>query len=111
MKKLVLWIALILAAILPGTVTAGGLKLLPESITLTSPQSSQRLIVLIEEGGQYVGDRTGQATFTSSNPTVASVSEAGFIKTVDDGEAVITADLDGKQVSAKVRVEKTHEPF
>ena len=111
MKKLVLLIALLLAAILPEAVTAAGLKLQPENITLTGPQAGQRLIVLAEESGQYVGDRTGQATFTSSNPAVASVSEAGFVNAVGDGEAVITASFEGNQAIANVKIEKTHESF
>ena len=101
----------VLTLIFSPPVNADGLKLLPENIALSGPQSSQRLIVLSEKGGQFVGDRTGQATFTSSNPAVASISEAGFIKAVGDGNAVITADFKGQQAITKVKVEKTPEPF
>src|SRR6266852_399849 len=111
MLRLILRTWLLLILLWPLRVQADPLKLLPENITLTGPQCSQRLIVLVEKGGQYVGDRTGQATFRSSNPSVASVNEAGFIKAVGDGEAVITADFEGNQAIAKVKIEKTHEPF
>src|SRR5437773_6530056 len=109
MRRFIYWTSLLLILAWPLRAEAGQLKLLPETIALTGPQAGQRLIVLIEEGGQYVGDRTGQATFTSSNPAVASVSEAGFVKAVGDGEAVIKADFEGKEATAKVQVEKTHE--
>src|SRR5262245_28972896 len=101
---------LVLILVSPLRAEAGQLKLLPENITLTGPQSGQRLIVLTEEGGQYVGDRTSQATFTSSNPGVASVSESGFVKAVGDGEAVITAKFEGQQTTAKIKVDKTQTP-
>jgi hypothetical protein len=104
-------VALILALIFSGSASGGGLRLLPENVTLTGPQSGQRLIVLIEEGGQYIGDRTSHAAFTSSNPAVASVNEAGFVKVVGDGEAVITANFEGKQATAKIKAEKTQAPL
>ena len=68
MRRLIYWTSLFLILAWPLRIEAGHLKLLPDTITLTGPQAGQRLIVLIEEGGQYVGDRTGQAAFTSSNP-------------------------------------------
>jgi hypothetical protein len=95
----------------PVTAEAGQLKLLPETVTLTGPQAAQRLILLTEEGGQYVGDRTNQATFTSSNPAVASVSDAGFVKAVGDGETVVTATFEDQQTTAKIKVEKTQTPL
>jgi hypothetical protein len=91
-------------------IEASQLKLLPETVTLTGPQAGQRLIVLTEEGGQYVGDRTSQATFASSNPAVVSVNEAGFIRAIGDGEVVITAKFEDQQATAKIKVEKSQVP-
>jgi hypothetical protein len=110
MRKLSYRITLFVVLLWPLKAEAGQLKLLPETVTLTGPQASQRLIVLTEEGGQYIGDRTGQATFASSNPAVASVNEAGFVKAVADGEAVITANLEGQQATTKIKVENTQKP-
>ena len=73
-------IIFILGFIFAGPAFGGGLQIIPNDITLTGPQAGQRLIVLIEEGGQYIGDRTSQATFTSSNPAVATINEAGFVE-------------------------------
>jgi hypothetical protein len=95
----------------PLTAEAGQLKLLPETVLLSGPQAGQRLIVLAEEGSQYIGDRTSQATFTSSNPAIASVNEAGFVKAVGDGKAVITASVNGQSATAKVQVSRTQEPL
>jgi hypothetical protein len=83
---------------------------MPAEIALSGPQASQRLIVLADEGGQLRADLTPQAKFTSSNPAVATVDEAGVVKAVGDGEAVITAAHDGKQAAAKVKVTKAKEP-
>src|SRR6266446_2953261 len=110
MRRSIYRITLLVISLWPLKAEAGQLKLLPETVTLTGPQASQRLIVLAEEGGQYIGDRTGQATFASSNSAVASVNEAGFVKAVTDGEAVITANVEGQQATAKIKVEKTQEP-
>ena len=107
MRRFIYRTSLLLILAWPLRAEAGQLKLLPDTITLTGPQAGQRLIVLIEEGGQYVGDRTGQAAFTSSNPAAVSVSEAGFVKAAGDGEAVITANFEGQRATAKIKVEKT----
>src|SRR5262249_41173397 len=49
----------------------------------------------------------------SSNPAVATVDAAGIVRAVGDGEAVITATQGArpKTATARVRVEKTKEPF
>jgi Protein of unknown function (DUF1553)/Protein of unknown function (DUF1549) len=83
---------------------AAELKLLPREITLSGPRSNHRLIVLAEENGTFVGDRTPQATFSSSNPAVAKVDAHGIVQAAGDGEAVITARHDGKMATAKVKV-------
>src|SRR5262245_35175706 len=91
--------------------SAADLQCLPAELTLTGPHASQRLLVLAEEGGKCIGDRTGQAKFASSNPAVAAVDESGTVRAVGDGEAVITATHVGKPATAKVQVTKTKEPF
>src|SRR5205085_1817047 len=70
-----------------------------------------RLIVLAESGGKFIGEHTGAAKFTSSNPAIAAVDESGQVQAAGDGEAVITARLDDKQVTATVKVTKAKEPF
>jgi hypothetical protein len=61
------------------------------------------------ENGKAVGELTAGVEFSSSNPAVASVDESGIVKAVGDGQALITALVDGKTVNAKVKVTKTKE--
>ena len=96
--------------ILP-SVGAADVKLLPAEVRLAGPHASQRLILLSETGGKFHEDVTAKATFATSNPAVAAVTEAGIVRPVGDGEAIITATLDGTQATAKVKVEKAREPL
>src|SRR5579871_1974172 len=90
---------------------AGDVRIEPAQVTLTGPKAAQRLLVLETKSGEVVGDRTRKAKFTSSNPQVASVDDAGRVRAVGDGEAVIIATDGSTRASANVRVEKTREPF
>jgi hypothetical protein len=94
-----------------GPVGVADLKILPADVTLTGPNASQRLLVLAEENGQVVGDQTPQAKFTSSHPAVAAVDAAGVVRAAGDGEATVTATVEGKRASVKVTVRKVKEPF
>jgi hypothetical protein len=94
-----------------GTVRAAELKFQPAEVTLTGPHASQRLLVLAEEKGQVIGERTTQAKFTSAHPPVATVDSYGIVHAVGDGETTITAAVDGRQARVKVTVRKTKEPF
>src|SRR5262245_29735268 len=99
-----------LAFLWPLALPAAELKLQPSDIDLTSPGASQRLIVVLEDQKQIIGDRTSQSKFTSSNPAVVTVSTTGIVQAVGDGEAVITASHDGRQATAKVKASKSKEP-
>jgi hypothetical protein len=93
--------------------SAAELKLLPADVTLTGPHASQRLILVSEEGGKAVADRSPDAKFTSSQPAVAAVDERGVVRPIADGETVITAAYGDEQATAKVKVTKARErtPF
>src|SRR5262249_46728584 len=95
----------------PALALAADLVVLPADVPLTGPHARQQLLVLSQDRGQVIGDRTASAKFTSSNPAVATVDDAGFVSPAGDGEAVITAEADGKSASAMVRVAKIKEPF
>jgi hypothetical protein len=88
-----------------------GPRLLPAETVLIGPESSQRLLVEARVDGKFVADATGQATFASSNPAVATVDAAGIVRPVGDGEATLMATVDGKQAAAKVIVARFKEPF
>jgi hypothetical protein len=90
--------------------SADGLKVYPPDVGLTGPQATQRLIVLKEAGGKSVGDCTAEAKFASSNSAIASVDEAGVVKAVGDGEAVITVSRDEAQATIKVKVAGAKKP-
>src|SRR5215471_8752990 len=75
---------------------------LPEESTLVGQGASQRLRVMLRESGKFVGDRTDQAKFVSSNPAAVTVDKAGIVRAVADGEAIITATVEGKQATATV---------
>jgi len=86
-------------------------KLLPPQTVLIGGESSQRLVIEAQADGKFVGDVTVQATFGSSNGAVATVDSHGVVRPAGDGEAMITATVDGQQATAKVTVTKTKEPF
>jgi Protein of unknown function (DUF1553)/Protein of unknown function (DUF1549)/Bacterial Ig-like domain (group 2) len=87
------------------------LCVLPDSIKLTGPQASQRILVLSSSAGQIDADRTSQAKFSSSNPAIATIDETGAVRAKGDGEATITARIGDDQASVTVKVVKTQEPF
>src|SRR5207244_11042303 len=93
----------------PSAASAAALRLLPAETTLVGSLGSQRLILLAQVGGQSVSDVTSQAEFTSSNSAVATVDAGGIVRPGGDGEALITASLNGKQATAKVKVTRIKE--
>jgi hypothetical protein len=90
--------------------TAAELKLYPSDIQLTGPRATQQLLVVADDAGQAVADRTSAARFTSTNPNVAVVDAAGLVRPVSDGETTITATANGQSATAKVRVTKAKDP-
>jgi hypothetical protein len=109
MKHLVLSAAALFLA--SGQVLVDELRILPADTTLTGPQASQRLIAVVEQGGQIVHDLTSKAEFASSNPAVAAVDQGGVVRPVADGEATITALVEGQKATAHVKVVQAHAPF
>src|SRR5262245_56972513 len=109
MKPTALPALLLLLAAAP--LPAAELKVLPAEVPLSGPAAGQRLLVLTADNGRYVADRTAAAKFSSSNPAVAKVDEAGHVSAVGDGEAVVTVSCDGMTATATVRVSKSKEPF
>lgn len=87
------------------------LRLMPANVTLTGPHASQRLLVVDEAHGDVRGERTSEATFSSSAATIAAVDRLGHVTAVADGEATITARIGDRTASVRVRVTKTQEPF
>jgi hypothetical protein len=111
MKMRILFIAVCLSALtLPYFAHAADIVVQPAEVRLAGPNARQQLLVLARDGTQIVGDRTATAKFASSNPAVAKVDEAGVVTPISDGQADITAAVNGQTATAKVHVSKMKEP-
>ena len=74
----------------------------PTNDTLLVGESLQLTATLRDAANNIVTGRTVQ--WTSTSPTVASVSGSGLVTGVADGNATITATVDGRSASAAIRV-------
>jgi hypothetical protein len=99
-------LAVVVLGVLSGAGRCAGLRVLPAEINLDGPGARQRLIVVVEQGGRVVADRTPAASFGSSRPEVVRIAPGGTAESVGDGEAVVTATVAGERAEAKVRVRK-----
>jgi hypothetical protein len=87
------------------------LVILPADVVLRGAGARQQLLVEANAGQTFVGDLTKRATFSSSNPVVATVDAAGVVSAVQDGRAIITARIDDRVASALVQVERAAAPY
>jgi hypothetical protein len=88
-----------------------GLAILPESVTLSGPESSQQLLLqrtLGEELGRQVTDGI---EWSSDDPEVARIDSRGRVTPVSDGSATITARAGDREASVRVTVSGTEDPF
>jgi uncharacterized protein YjdB len=74
----------------------------PTSDTLLVGETVQLTATLRDEANNVVTGRN--VTWTSTNPTIASVSGAGLVTAVDDGVVSVTASADSRSASAIIRV-------
>ncbi|HWQ27573.1 MAG TPA: Ig-like domain-containing protein, partial [Dehalococcoidia bacterium] len=74
----------------------------PSSLSLTVGQTAQLGVVLKDANGNTLTGRT--VTWSSSNPSVATVSASGLVTAVEAGSATITATSEGKSGTAAVSV-------
>ena len=88
---------------------AADLRIEPPAVPLSGPAASQQLLVVAAADGRAVADRTADAEFASDKPSVATVDAAGVVRSVGDGEAVVTATVDGTTAAVKVRVTKAND--
>ncbi len=88
---------------------AGELAVFPPAITLTGPKASQQVLVVEVASGRTVADHAA-AKFTSSDPKVAVVNEAGVVTPTGNGKATITAAANGKTATAAVTVAAFDKP-
>lgn len=86
------------------------LRMLPERLELTHSGQLHTLVVAQITDGRHSGDLTDTATFTSSNPAVATVDAHGIVRAVSNGETLITATVDGESVTTTVSVSGAEAP-
>ena len=78
---------------------AGPLTVRPDSVTLADPFARRQL--LVEADGQ---DVTRGAKFSTSQSTIATVDESGYVLPIADGMAEITVTVDGQTSKVPVTV-------
>jgi len=83
------------------------LTVVPERVTLIGPDAVQQLAV--EEPGVPI-DRTTEARFTSEDPAIATVDEAGTVSGQGDGETAIRIELGDRQARVPVEVRRHADP-
>ena len=74
----------------------------PAAVTLARGQSGAVGAELRDAGNHLIDDRT--ATWTTSDPNVATVSASGVIQAIQIGMATVTATVEGQSASATVNV-------
>lgn len=106
-------LTLVLAGILGAAEDPTELIVLPPTISLTGPHSSQKLIVIEQTERQgSVEELTAGADFSSSQPDVASVDAQGRVVANSNGRATVTARLlDGRKASAEIEVREADKAF
>jgi hypothetical protein len=105
---------LIAAAAVPratGPDPAGELVILPDRTVLRGQGARQQLLIERQAGGSFVGPEAAEATFSSSNPGVATVDDAGIVTAVGDGRAILTAKVEGRSLSTVIEVERASAKY
>jgi hypothetical protein len=80
------------------------ISILPATVAITGPHYGQRIVVegIFADGHQE--DLTSVATVAISNPDVANLDDDKTVRPAGDGEATITATLQGRRASAPLTV-------
>jgi hypothetical protein len=81
---------------------AASVTITPATVVLPTGTSFQLEAVVLEGDGDPILD--SRLTWSSSNPSAISVSDAGLITAVSHGSAVITASVDGVSASVDAAV-------
>jgi hypothetical protein len=81
-----------------------GIEILPSSISIMGPRYNQRLLVEGTFADGHQEELTPQASLAVSNPKVATVDKENFTLPQGDGQATITATVQGHRAMATVNV-------
>ncbi|MCU6793928.1 S-layer homology domain-containing protein [Paenibacillus sp. WQ 127069] len=82
----------------------------PSSITLKTLGATQPLSIVAKYSDATIRPVTKEASYTSSTPTVASVSKEGIVTAIANGTAGITISYGGKTVTVPVIVDVPSGP-
>lgn len=89
---------------------ADSLTILPQTVTLTGPEATHHLLVEAAVA-DHQEDWTRNARWTSSNPAIVTVDQTGQLKPLSDGQATITAAVEGRAAARVVTVRNAKAPF
>src|SRR5215468_6063910 len=93
-----------------GLALGANLSILPKSAELNGPEARHQFLAEATLDG-HQEDWTRTAAWTSSDPKIATVDQAGLVTPVSDGAVTITAKAQGESASAAVRVKGAQAPF
>ena len=100
--------AMILSLAIPAASGSAGkvlsVRLVPEEIKLWGAGAAQQVLVLGRFADGLERDVTDQSKFSISDATRAKVRQAGEVVAVADGQATLTAEVEGAKARANVRV-------
>ncbi len=86
------------------------LAIFPAAVSLDGADDRQQLVItgtLNDKPDGKPADRTAIATYTSSDPSIATITATGVVLPARDGEATITATTGGATGTVKVQVRNT----
>src|SRR5260370_34473300 len=89
---------------------AATLSILPSAVELSGPEARHQLLAEASLDA-HQEDWTRSATWTSSDPKIATVDQTGIVTPVKDGAVTITAKANGQSASVAVRVRDAAAPF
>jgi hypothetical protein len=88
----------------PSLLGLAKISILPSSVSITGPHYGQRVVVegIFADGHQE--DLTSMAIVAISNPAVANLDSDKTVRPTGDGEATITATVQGRRASAPLTI-------
>jgi hypothetical protein len=87
------------------------LAAIPSTVSLTHQGAIHSLVIEQTNADLFTGDVTSKTQFVSSNPAVAEVDAKGVVRAVANGDATITATVEGQTIEAKVTVTGVDKPY
>src|SRR5688572_202344 len=85
--------------------SVASVRISPASASILWKATTTLVAEALDANGQVLAGRS--ATWSSQNPSVASVSSTGLVTGLDDGTSVVTANIEGKTASVLVTVAPT----